>query len=261
MTIDKVYRLATFRGLRNLKAEREWGLKRLEGIDFGEGSKIFEAPENARGIWVRSDLPLVFQTLLKSGSTSMRNYFHEVQKKEAWTKTRARPLHRLSRKSARLVGSSRKFTQARNPYTRVLSAFVEKNPRPQFAQVPGMGDLSPDGFAKFLRFLQTGGLHEDRHWMPMVDQLSWPVEAFDYILHLENLQSEFQRMLDEENLFHARKNGTGEPHWVDKHRPGKVTGSGRLLNDFYTPQLEKIVSNLYQDDFASFGYKHGLANV
>lgn len=261
MTIDEIYRLATFRGFRNLNAERERAFKRLEGVDFGEDFHLSASATVPRGIWVRVDLGLVFQTLLKSGSTSMTHLFRQIQRPKNPIRLRAKPLYGLSRKSAVKVKSFKRFTQARNPYSRVLSAFVEKNPRPEFAHFPGMGDLSPHGFATFIKFLRHGGLHEDKHWMPMVDQLSWPVRSFDYIFHLENLQSDFQHMLETEKLTLPRRANTSKPHWVDKYRPGKITRSGLLLREFYSPSIEEIVDELYENDFGAFSYPFGLKNV
>ncbi len=247
---DDVYRLVSLRFCRDLKLEKQRGLDRLQGLTL-EGSI---QPEKAR-IWVRTDLELVFQGIPKCGSTSMTNYFRMLRRNGSYRPRKPiRRVHQLSRSQFASARHFTKFVLVRNPYYRVLSAFVEKNGRPGFDHFPGLIDLSPGGFATFLRYLASDGLHEDKHWAPIVNQLPWPIEEFDYVLHLENLTAEFAEMLHAENLWLPSKKGVTEQHRVDKLRPGKLTASRDLATRFYTPALAELVAQLYREDFVLLGY-------
>ncbi len=247
---DDLYRLVSLRFCRDLKLEKQRGLDRLQGLTLDENLQL----EKAR-IWVRTDLELVFQGFPKCGSTSMTNYFRSLRRNGSYRPRKPiRRVHQLSRNQVVSARHFTKFALVRNPYYRVLSAFVEKNSRPEFDHFPGLNNLSPGAFATFLRYLASDGLHEDKHWAPIVNQLPWPLEEFDYVLHLENLTTEFEEMLLAENLRLPGKKGVTEQHRVDKLRPGKITASRDLARKFYTPALAELVAQLYQEDFVLLGY-------
>jgi len=70
------------------------------------------------------------------------------------------------------------FTVVRNPYTRLLSAFLQKGlgsqggarqlkcaaPHLKGKFIPGFDRLDPTGFKEFVFFLKNGGLYDDKHW-------------------------------------------------------------------------------------------------
>ena len=73
------------------------------------------------------------------------------------------------------------FTVVRNPWTRTLSAFLDKitnGPHDKYGSIPGFGDNSRTGFAAFISFLGNGGLHANHHWKPQSDALLLPPSQY-----------------------------------------------------------------------------------
>ena len=73
------------------------------------------------------------------------------------------------------------FTVVRNPWTRTLSAFLDKianGPHDKYGSIPGFGDNSRTGFEAFIAFLGHGGLQANHHWKPQNDALLLPHPIF-----------------------------------------------------------------------------------
>jgi hypothetical protein len=193
----------------------------------------------------------------------MVNYFRRLEA-DGQIFTRRKPIRliwQLPPEKALAATGYRKYVIVRNPFTRVLSAFRQRNGLPGYFHYPGLSDRTPKGFAEFIGFLDAEGLRADKHWTPIVDQLTWPVEDFDYILHLENISSEFQKMLQIEKLRLPKRQDVSRPHRVDRSRLGKITSSASQTARYYTSDLEKTVARLYEEDFSAFGYPTTLGKM
>ena len=78
-----------------------------------------------------------------------------------------------------------KFTFVRNPYSRVLSAYLDKVGRRKHQGLRFLAwaeaNNQPASFLGFCRYLDAGGLFLDMHWAPQVEILCLPLECFDFI--------------------------------------------------------------------------------
>lgn len=133
-----------------------------------------------------------------------------------------------------------RFTFVRNPYVRVLSAFLDKVERKASAK----GTTA--SFLEFLRYLDRGGLYRNAHWAPQVSLMLVPVPELDFVGRVESL---------ERDLDTALASIRGAP---DDKPPraalGNRTGAVARLAQYYDDECVAIVRRLYAQDFSTFAY-------
>jgi len=140
-----------------------------------------------------------------------------------------------------------KFTIVRNPYTRVLSAYLDKVASGRKVIEPARRS-PPPSFREFCSFLEQGGWPENAHWAPQTDLLLLPPEAFDFIGKLETL---------EESLAEAfRRAGLSD------RLPSRLacfvnhgTDANSKLAVHYDDYCRSVIRRIYASDFAAFGYQ------
>ena len=137
-----------------------------------------------------------------------------------------------------------KFTFVRDPFARILSAYLDKiaSGAPKI-----LADLDSRGrsmtFIDFLRRLDEGYLLSNIHWAPQADIIPVAVPMLDFVGRVENLGPDLAEVL--EKIF-----GTGD-HAVVQRTVGVTSASSRL-SEFYGPEERKIVQKLYARDFELF---------
>lgn len=147
----------------------------------------------------------------------------------------------LSRSEMVRFPSLYKFTLVRNPYARALSAYLDK--------VHRKAERDPSrapSFRGFLAQLEQGDLYRNLHWAPQTSLLLLPLETYDFIARVENLDSDLRVVL-------ARIE-KGEGNHSPRSALGNRTGAGDLLTRYYDETTRAIVERLYAKDFAAFGY-------
>lgn len=154
------------------------------------------------------------------------------------------PAHLSSTEVAKL-DSLHKFCIVRDPFSRVLSAYLDKVARPEVGIDPSLS------FADFLSYLEGGGLHKNAHWAPQTDLLLLPLDAFDQIGRVESLNADLRKV--EEAL--------GIPSELQiEPTLGNATGASDKLRRYYTEaSLSERVVQLYRADFEALGYPTELA--
>jgi len=164
-----------------------------------------------------------------------------------------RPLFLSQQEVNKLEFEAFKFTFVRNPYSRVLSAYLDNVGRKRHQ---GRRFLSwaeqhnqPATFLGFCRYLEAGGLYLDMHWAPQVEILSLPLERFDFIGRVEHLNRDLAVVL--ERLFHVQT-AVPAPH------AGTHTHASERVNDAYGAEETAIVNRLYAADFERLGYDRHL---
>lgn len=160
-----------------------------------------------------------------------------------------RPLFLSGREVRRLEREAFVFTFVRNPFSRVLSAYLDKVGR---LRHQGRRFLAwahrhgqPGDFLGFCRFLDAGGLDLDMHWAPQADILCLPLNRFDYIGRVEALDHDLPEVL--RRLF-------GHQAMAPSQRRGTTTNAALQLQDAYGPEQRRIIARLYRNDFELFGY-------
>lgn len=148
-----------------------------------------------------------------------------------------------------------KFTFVRNPYSRVLSAYLDKvhnKNKKKFNSVT---------FLDFLLYLEQEGLYSNQHWVPQKSLLLIPMKEFDLIGKIENFNNDFELIINE--IY--RKN----PSYClyNDNNMNKIkfaphsTNACEKLKQYYDEKTFDVVSRLYKDDFEAFGYDDALFNL
>lgn len=200
-------------------------------------------------------LGLVYNRVQKNANTTLvtilcslngLRYTHNIQAKNwCWQSYKHYPS----------MGSiSKKILIIRNPYSRVLSAFLEKFTYQRDKFVPLYGDFqpTPDGFKKFIEYLHHSGIQTNSHWNLQQTQIVAPLKYYDYIIRFENLADELEKMLFELNLMNNKINLLS----LHPSDIGKKTNSDSKLKEFYTEDITKKVLNLYKQDFDFLSYSY-----
>jgi hypothetical protein len=142
-----------------------------------------------------------------------------------------------------------KFVFVRNPFTRVLSAYLDKVVRQNSIRYRRWalknGQPQSPSFADFCRYLDGGGLYEDAHWAPQVDCLLIPFADFNFVGRFETVDADLKQVVthifgDENPVLHL----SGPPR----------THAGDKLGKYYSEEESGTIARLYAKDFAMFGY-------
>ena len=144
------------------------------------------------------------------------------------------------------------FTVVRNPWTRTLSAFLDKianGPHDKYGSVPGFGDNSQTGFEAFIAFLGNGGLHSNHHWKPQIDALLLPPSHFQTVCRLEHLAEELPLALARTGLTLPSPDRLRQPHRIESNQRSKLTQAASKLLKYYSPTTVQAVADLYTADF------------
>ncbi len=167
-----------------------------------------------------------------------------------------RKLSRLNGDEARRVFEEHFiFSVVRNPYHRILSAYLDKIAPGEEARIgarfateirrSGGGDIT---FNAFCRWLSRGGLNRDIHWIPQMDILSIVgFERLDYIGHVETLQDDVPGIL--------RRIAGDKDIRSDLVRAGpRPTKAAEKCRHYYDEEAFDIVRTLYGQDFERLEY-------
>lgn len=150
----------------------------------------------------------------------------------------------LSSREVMQISSLFKFTVVRNPYTRILSAYLDKVERLALRQ------NKPSSFRDFLYSLKNGRLYSNGHWVPQAALLLLPIDSFDFIGKVESLDADMAYI--EEII-------TGTfPTEPLRSVPDNFTGANEKTQAYYDPETVELLRRLYRDDFEAFGYPDEL---
>ena len=146
------------------------------------------------------------------------------------------------------------FSVVRNPYGRVLSAYLDKfREGDKHLAMYGERVAAQDGgqvtFRAFCRYLAAGGEAENAHWMRQTRILGL-ADRMDYVGRLESLDADLEAIF-------ARIGGAA-PDAVPRAGP-PATAASRKLAEFYDAECAALVEQVYREDFTRFGYPIGLA--
>lgn len=154
-----------------------------------------------------------------------------------------------------------KFSFVRNPYTRILSCYLDKIvgnkiQKKIILKIMGMDENNLDvniGFEQFVDAISQQTPKEmNQHWRIQYHSLFGGLIHFDFIGRVENFNEDLQvidRRLDgkilrnHENVFwHATK-------------------SNQKIAEFYTERIAEKVARVYAVDFEKYGYSTNLSSL
>mmetsp|Transcript_5929 Transcript_5929/g.10525 ORF Transcript_5929/g.10525 Transcript_5929/m.10525 type:complete len:335 (-) Transcript_5929:257-1261(-) len=155
----------------------------------------------------------------------------------------------------------------RNPYTRLLSGYLQKLVDPKdkvWTVVPNWKiGMSFDALVSILEEMKAkngGTLLVNEHFFPQYLQCGFNVFNYDLIAHQESFEDHVRCMAKNRGFEAALKFGWGPNGSYDMFNMPRPhpTGSSNKISDYYTPQLQKRVYELYKEDFILFGYSDQL---
>lgn len=163
----------------------------------------------------------------------------------------------------------KKFAMVRNPYSRVLSAYLNKvenrlPPKPEAAGEDHFdkvvrdidafrrdrlgGDFPEINFEVFLHWLRDSGswFTNDEHWAPQVALLRYPEVTYTFIGRFENLDTDAGQMLQEMGC------DKGFPSQKDvKFAPTNAKSKVEL---YFNETCYALVNEIFHQDFLAFSY-------
>lgn len=190
----------------------------------------------------------VLQTAERDGTPPLLTELHDR------SKSPLRSFSRLDAVDAVLTGDAYfKFAYVRNPFTRILSCYLDKMVQTQRERrrlVPELG-FSPDHNPTFREFLDA--IHaqpeeqRDMHWANQSYLLQMNNIAYDFIGRYESFAQSFPLVLKRIGIpldyFASAEKGTLH-----------VTNSGSRLEQYIGEEEQKIILDIYRPDFTTLAY-------
>lgn len=150
------------------------------------------------------------------------------------------------------LGNWFRFTYVRNPFTRIISAYLDKVEGDTWERnrlVPQLG-LDPNSRISFLDFLVKVRSQRDDwrdiHWCTQSRLIQLNNISYDFIGRFESFPVSFplllRRLKIDVKLFATDDRG--------RHR----TGAGERLAKFLTPRAVSLIREIYEMDFSRFSY-------
>lgn len=146
------------------------------------------------------------------------------------------------------------FSFVRNPYTRLLSAYLDKIARlspGRRDRLAGLGldpELPPNAlsFPSFVqRVAEQRDYDMDPHWRPQTRQLMLERISYDFIGRVETFDEDLERL---DKLLSGRVSACYTP------RARHATNAQALLRQHYDRQTKRLVRQRYASDFEALGY-------
>ncbi|WP_108261597.1 sulfotransferase family 2 domain-containing protein [Mangrovicoccus ximenensis] len=177
----------------------------------------------------------------------------------------ASPLPRLSALPVRdrwttLLGPVRRFSFTRNPFTRVLSGYLDKIVASDWERprhLPRLG-FAPDARIDFATFLEALAARPERardiHFAGQCRLLMIGDFSYDFLGAFERFDADFAE---------ARRRYYGEDAEAPPASAGRrhATGAGAKLAEHYGPAEIALVRDIYARDFELLGYSEELADA
>ncbi|WP_144392581.1 sulfotransferase family protein [Pleionea sediminis] len=230
-------------GLKNLKVNRLFQPFIPFYSRYPFNSKVSFNSADDRGC-IDFRLSFFYNRIPKAANSTIMGTLASLALEREVTSREAKKLFRypssLSRKEVEEFEKLYKFTVVRDPYTRVLSAFLNK--------IKGKKENANVEFADFIQSLESGLLYKNAHWAPQASLLLIPIDKFDFIGKTENLEHDLNFILMELNLPHSEG--------VIRNTLVHATNANEKLKKYYSPELAQRVYKLYKNDFELFDYDH-----
>jgi len=167
------------------------------------------------------------------------SFGNNIPSKDA--KKQFRTPSQLSAQEVAQIAHIFRFAVVRNPFTRTLSAYLDKVERRAKRQ------HQVSSFKDFLHDLVEQSLYSNAHWAPQSSLLLLPHAHFDFFGKVENLEYDLAFIKDK--ISGGSRNLTSP-----KHFKANATGASQKLSQYYDHECVEIVRSLFKLDFDLFDY-------
>lgn len=248
MSIESVIR----KKIRTLKRKRKREIRNKELMQALAPYGVNEQ-RLGRGI-VSSRLGCICNRVQKNGNSMLSILLYQIETGKVADTIKAREsvphLPDLHSDSIRELSSYRRMVIVRDPFSRTLSAFLDKSRSTKFQNSIEKLDPTPSGFHRFVKLLNDGHLTSNPHWDLQSKQLIFKLNHYTDIVRFEKLNSEILEFLKKCNY------NLGEPHLerISPRRRTHKTDATKKIQHFYDHKTEVLVRNLFQKDFEILGY-------
>ena len=157
-----------------------------------------------------------------------------------------------------------RFTYVRNPYTRVLSAYLHKvvgEPwaRAEFMPQLGLYPAKEIGFAEFLRAVRDqADIARDIHWRTQAGLIQPRLVKYDFIGRFESFAASFESVIERCNAMTQK----AAIRFLDQEysmAAAHATDASAKLKHYLGPEERDLIGLIYADDFNTFGYGYDPA--
>lgn len=142
-----------------------------------------------------------------------------------------------------------KFAVVRDPFSRTLSAYLDKIDR-KFNQ-----NGEKISFKDFLKSLKGGKLHSNLHWAPQTSIFLIPFEDFDFIGKFENLNDDWAFIMSKIKGQDATEN---ELSIKDPINGPPATGASEKIRKYYDAECIELMQQMYSKDFELLEYRNTI---
>ena len=143
-----------------------------------------------------------------------------------------------------------KFAFVRNPFSRLLSCYLDKIARPRDEPRRlklGFDAVEPVSLLRFLEALtEPAALLVDTHWMPQVYLLEPERIDWDFIGRFERIDDDLRVVIERLTTLPAQQ----QTMRVDPHR----TDSDARVAEMIGPAEAELIRHIFAEDFRAFGY-------
>lgn len=268
------------------KRNMETGARVKEPINMEPGRTKLETGHYVMGKWgwdaspvVVEEFKLIFFTIPKVGCTVFKQLFRRMRGFDDWADVTDRVPHDVEYNGLNLLSTysvdkasemlaNPKWTKAiflREPKDRLLSAFLDKvvSRRERFIHrhcCPNNEACVGSVADSFESFIWMTTQCRDPHWIPQ----TWRMEGrhwahINFVGHLASVADDTKALLTKIGAWEKYgKSGWGkskEDPIFTSHAVPHQTGAKSHLEEYFTAEIERLVENLYQED-----YNHPLFN-
>lgn len=224
---------------------------------FGAGTAN---PAALRHVAVYRELGIAFNRIKKNANSTSVVLLHQLETgitaNEREAKLASLHLEKMPWTCWPELGEWSFVVVVRDPHSRVLSAFMNKFAKSKYVDAFGAYEISPAGFAKFVRWLADGGIESDPHWDLQRKLMLLPLEKYDEVIRFETYGAQMRDLL--------QRRGVAPSSTIDAligHADGRpLRAADEKQASFYTPELRALVRELYRADFEALGYPLGAAS-
>lgn len=209
----------------------------------------------ARWVAVYPSLGIAYNRIQKNANSSAVVLLNDLEQgyveHQRIAKKNTRTLFDFGPHASRIPADLTYMVIIRNPYSRVLSAFLNKfKEGSRLRKQHGDFEQTPEGFRAFVHYLRDGGLSGNSHWDLQKKLMVLPLSEYDAVIKFENFREEMIEFLTERGL--KPREGSLESFYPGDE--GKKTGATEKLERFYSREVCDLVAEIFDEDFSYLGY-------